>query len=156
LPNPTAAISPQAAAENLPDHAITWEHAARLCRRICVLREQGRATDAQALEEGELARARAALRAVHSETEFDAQFTSLLAAEAERVANAAVLAELLAPRLAELLASNGAATPSSASAISRDSPLPVSPKPRGASANIADFIDEMLAQERPPGSRRAS
>jgi hypothetical protein len=153
LPIPTAAISPQAAAENLPDHAITWEHAARLCRRICVLREQGCAPEAEALAADELAVARAALVSADPTADIEARFASLLVTEAERVANASVLAELLVPRLAELLAVGGR---SSAMAIASDSLLPVSPKPRGAPANIADFIDEMLAQDRPTSSRRAS
>ena len=150
---------------NFPAPSVAWSDIARVCRRVCVLRERGRAEEAERLRANELM---PMVLAVRMPTDTDASVTerlnSIFAIEAERVANASVLAELLVPILAEKLQPSAT---SSAPNVSAAAPLvtPASnaakpPAPRPAS--IADFIDEMIAQEKPPvhsgsaGQRRAS
>jgi hypothetical protein len=73
------------------------------------------------------------------------------------VADAAVLAELLVPVLLERLAGAAISPPAVASASGHASVLPSTVPPR--TGDIADFIDEMIAQERAapaPPFRRAS
>ena len=104
------------------------------------------------------------LAAVRAPDDSDATTTdrlnALFATEAERVANAAVLAEILMPMIAEQLrplAAPGAAA-SEIPAPAVVAPVvtrPTQPRP----ASIADFIDDMIAQERPldrpaPGAQR--
>jgi hypothetical protein len=127
-----------------------WDEVRRIYRRVCVLRAGGKIDEAAQLENIELASALAVARLTpHSPDEESA----LLAEEAERVANASVLAELLAPMLAEHLRVNPPpvqATP----------PAP-EPKPRNTAArpppakapSIADLLDGMLSQEPSSGSK---
>lgn len=138
---------------------------ARLCRRICLLREREQPAAAEELRSGALEAMLAVLRTQgESEADIAQRIATIFATETERVANAAVLAELLAPLL-------GANAPSAATAAatSRGDGAAASPTPLGPTlasaplradpANIADFIDEMIAQERahPPAAppRRA-
>lgn len=97
----------------------------------------------------------AAVRApTDSDTEIAERLNAIFATEAERVANAAVLCELLLPALAEKFqlqakppAPAAAMEPSLATAPS----VPTAEKPAAPrAASIADFIDEMIAQEKPP------
>ena len=104
------------------------------------------------------------LAAVRAPDESDAAMTerlnALFATEAERVANATVLAEILVPMIAEQLRPLAApgVTVSEIPAPAVVAPVatkPVQPRP----ASIADFIDDMIAQERPldrpgPGAQR--
>jgi hypothetical protein len=130
-----------------------------------VLRERGLAEDAERVRAGELTPMLSALRTPgDSDASITDRVNGLFATEAERVASAAVLAEILLPMLADqmrpMLAST--ARPSGVA-----SPVPAAPttpaKPIAArGASIADFIDEMIAQEMPPdkpgrpAQRRAS
>lgn len=144
LPNPSVS--------NFPAQAPSWSDLARVCRRVCVLRERGLAADAERVRAGELAEILAALRTPDDTEEAIAQrLAATFAVEAERVANAAVLAELLAPLIAEH--ARPAAEPLGQRTDSA-SPLP-GPKPvaRTGPLDLADFIDDMIAQERPPPSR---
>ena len=125
-----------------------------------MLREQGEESEADRVQSAALAELLIALRTpAETDAAFDQRVDAIFAVERERVANAAVLAELLAPLLAERLpvAAQSAApkTPAGGPVARVTRPLPVAP------AGIADFIDEMIAQERtdgtPPGAhRRAS
>ena len=151
---------------NFPAPAIAWSDIARVCRRVCMLRERGQSVDAEQLRAGELM---AMVSAVRTPTDTDATVTerlnAIFAVESERVANAAVLAELLVPTLLDKLpvqsrhASAIDAAPSPTTA-----PLPTTPEKTAAprAGSIADFIDEMIAQEKPPArpssgsQRRAS
>jgi hypothetical protein len=125
---------------------------ARICRRICLLRESHQAAAAEELRRGELAAALVAIRAtVESDAVVEQKLEATFAAEAERVANAAVLAELLAP----LLVQHTSWEPGSSARLHEpagEAPaLPLSaPPPRADPADIAHFIDEMIAQERVP------
>ncbi|MEO5957920.1 MAG: hypothetical protein ABIZ49_12400 [Opitutaceae bacterium] len=137
-----------------------WSDVARLCRRICTLRERGQMEEAESLRVGPLAEMLAPYRI---ETKSDAETTRRLeliyAAEAERIANAAVLASLLAPLLNDHLQALVTAL-SHAAPVSSLASHPASVAPRAekkspparrpAVGSIADFIDEMIAQERPP------
>jgi hypothetical protein len=157
LLNPTAAIPPTAATENLPDQNAAWREATRICRRICVLREQGRQAEAETMMAQELAGVRATLSDLGDSSAVEMRMAAIFAREEERVADATVLAELLAPTLC---AAGAVSTPSVRSMNEATSSSPrIAPKPlvaRGGTGDIADFIDEMLAQERAPEARRAS
>lgn len=103
------------------------------------------------------------LAAVRTPADTDAGITerlnALFATEAERVANAAVLAEMLVPLLSDQLG-RMIAPPVTTSAIAPAPTATVTPaKPAKRPVSVADFIDDMLAQERPPpaaAQRRAS
>jgi hypothetical protein len=128
----------------------------RLCRRIALRRECGDTVAAEEIRCGPLAAALEIVRAKTGATaaEVERRLEVIFAAEQERVANAAVLAELLAPLLRDRLpaATADGAVPGSASPR-----LPPPPPPkRFAAANIADFIDEMLAYERATASAESS
>jgi hypothetical protein len=115
----------------------------------------------------------AMLATVRAPGESDATVTerlnAMFATEAERVANAAVLAEILVPMIAEQLRppiSSGLAAPGVSQPTVPATPLapvPLAPRPAAPRpASIADFIDDMIAQESPPdrsgqgAQRRAS
>jgi len=119
----------------------------RICRRVWLLRSEGRGGEAQRVEETELAAAAAQVREIsESGPEADARLKALWAEEGERVAAAMALAEILAPMLSDRL---GAMAP-----VRVPAPVPERPEAAtpGEARGIADFIDEMLAQDR-AGSR---
>lgn len=133
---------------------------ARLCRRICVLRERGDAVEAARLESEPLAELIASLHAAgESEAAVQQRVAALFAVEEERVADAAVLAELLLPALQGRMAITSqeparnhiSDTPRPAFVAA----VPPAPVPRKRSTDIATFIDEMLEQE-DAATRRAS
>ncbi len=121
----------------------------RLLRRTCVLREQGDGIAAERLLEGEVTKAVQEFRDVHgAEALPEQELLDLLAAEERRVAEAAILCELLLPRL---LGAISAARPD---AVTRPVTRPLSSGPRPAavpagSPAISDLLDAMLAAERP-------
>jgi hypothetical protein len=135
-----------------------------MCRRVCVLRERGHPDDAERLRAGELMAMVAAIRTpAESDAAVSERLNAIFAQEAERVANAAVLAELLAPSLLEKLQPQPGAEPNTTRASpSIAPPLPVEKTVAPRAGSIADFIDEMIAQEKPPArpgpgaQRRAS
>ena len=128
-----------------------------------MLRERGQNDVAERLRSGELMTLLAAIRTPgDSDAAITERLNAIFAAEAERVANAAVLAEILVPMLTEQLrplgASSAAPTPVPAPVVAPPMATPRQPRP----ASIADFIDDMIAQEKPPdrpgqgAQRRAS
>ncbi len=149
----SSVIFPPSANETSP-----WNEVGELYRRICVLRVRGLSVEAARLESTELADAISRIRdSEPDDAECDARMCALFAREADRVADASVLAEILLPLLRDF------APPEVARAsfarfsrpvvsdpvVSRRPPAPV-PAP-----GIADFIDEMIQQERPsPGHGR--
>jgi hypothetical protein len=141
--------SAQLPSSSSPIISSDWEAVRRLHRRICVLRATGRDADASVLERGDFSRALSAARAT---SDSPVNETSLLAAESDRVADACVLADVLAPLLAEQLrpgapASLAAVSPEAAStAVS--TPTPSTRPSRVPVPGIADLIDGMLSQER--------
>jgi hypothetical protein len=113
-------------------------------RRVCVLKSAGRQAEARRLEETQLEAALAGIRkAAEGSPEAEARIASVMAAESERVAEALTLAEILAPMLVERLGANPPAK--------RATEAPAEPRARqaaGEDRGIADFIEEMLAQDR--------
>lgn len=148
-----------------PAQPITWSEIARLCRRVCLLRECGQPAEAEHVRQGALQDALTALISAGTDADFVAhQLETIFAAEAERVANAAVLAELLRPMLGTL-ATGFNASPVEVGTAHATSATPFAATPavarvepsRRAPGDIASFIDDMLAQEHtPPANRRVS
>lgn len=136
----------------------------RIYRRVCLLRATGKIEEASALENAELSHA---LIAARDASKAGGEEAEVLAQEAERVTSACLLAELLAPLLAEKLqqasAAASAASVSVTEAAAREAqPRAAAPsRPRRASApsqeaantpainvpGIADLIDGMLSQQ---------
>jgi hypothetical protein len=152
-----------------PAQPISWSEVARLCRRICLLRECNQAAAAEDLRRGPLAEALGAIRTTaDSDEAIQQKLDAIFAAEAERVANAAVLAELLAPLIGQKTQSHdpfgsvaaGVALEAAAPPAIAPPPAPAPAPQRRDPADIAHFIDEMIAQDRPPSrpppARRAS
>jgi hypothetical protein len=137
-------------AESLRRFEPSWIKVGRVHRRLCFLRSEGRADEARDLESGELAAAVAdARRASESDAEADGLLRALFAEGEERVADAVAFAEVLVPMLAHEMR-----PPAASMALATDHPRqrkPGAEKP-GGPREIADFIDEMLAQEH-AGSR---
>jgi hypothetical protein len=145
---------------NLPAPSVAWSDVARLCRRMCVLRERGLNQEAEALRTGSLPELLSAARtSADTDATMADHLEKILSQESERVANAAVLAELLVPLLSEQLKTSPALQRAMPAANVPAPPPPAKPPARRA-ASIADFIDEMIAQENPPErpqpQRRAS
>jgi len=117
----------------------------KIYRRICFLRSEGLAHDAQRLEETELAEAtEQARRFAASEFEAETILQRLLAEEKERVADAIAFAEIIVPMLAERLGSLAPLPAAREAPAPRRARLEAPVEARG----IADFIDDMLTQER--------
>jgi hypothetical protein len=135
-------------AVNSPAPPDSWGEIARVCRRICLLRERGDAAEAGRLEAGTLANLLTAPDLAASAGERESRLHAIFTAETERVANALCTAELVAPLLAAL-----GSAPNRPPAVASVASLAGAPKakpvrPRPAPADIAGFIDEMIAQER--------
>jgi hypothetical protein len=115
-------------------------------RRICFLRLEGLAGEAQLVQDAEFAEAAARARDLFSsESEADALLKELMGEEEERVSQAVAMAEVLVPMLARRLSIQATAP----------APRPPAPAPRthapertAGTRGVADFIDEMLEQER--------
>jgi hypothetical protein len=120
-----------------------WIKMGRIYRRICFLRSEGRAEEARRLEETELAAAEMEAFGAGGPGP-GAGLEDFLAEEEERVADAVAFAEVLVPALSERLHGMKQYSPPP------DAPAPRAPRPAatGSERGIADFIDEMLAQER--------
>jgi hypothetical protein len=129
---------------NFSSLAQPWRELGEIYRRICSLRAQGRPADARALEEGDFATALAAIRVdAGPGPETEERVQTVLAAEEDRVADAGALAELLLPLLAQHLRN---APIAEAPPAARARPVKTSAPHEAPS--VADFIDDMLAQER--------
>jgi hypothetical protein len=115
-----------------------WIKVGRIYRHICFLRSEGLGTEAKRIEDTELAEA--AAEACATDADGDTQLKSFYAKEQERVAEAIAFAEVLVPALSGHFSSPEPAKARPAA------PAPAAKK-RGE-AGIAEYIDEMLAQER--------
>jgi hypothetical protein len=112
---------------------------------MCFLRSEGLVLEAQVIEQTEFADAAAKARgACESESDADSILKALLADEEGRVADAIAFAEVLVPMLAKRLSALVPAPRVSAASITAREKKPGHDENRG----IADFIDDMLAQER--------
>ena len=131
--------------EALHRHAPPWIEVGRIYRRICFLRAEGLTGEARVLEETEFAEAASRARGLFAPgSGADSLLGELMAQEEERVAAAVAFAEVLVPMLARHMPVPAAA-PAARAAAPAWVPL------RGAPADtpeIADFIDDMLAQDR--------
>jgi len=123
------------------------------------MREHGQNQEAEQLRSSSLPELLSAVRTpADTDATLEERLESVFAQEAERVANAVVLAELLFPLLSDQLRSSSASQVMIPATIVPPPPPPRPPAPRATS--IADFIDEMIAQDSPPErpgtQRRAS
>lgn len=160
-------LLPNQSVSNFSDQPTTWSDLARVCRRVCILRERGLAEEAEQLRTGQLAAMVTAVRTPQETDEaIERKLAGLFATETERVANAAALAELLAPMLTDAriaplpLAAVSSAAPFAVGTAPSTTPFPPasSTPPAAAPAakparvagalDLAGFIDEMIAQER--------
>jgi hypothetical protein len=137
-----------------------------------VLRERGQHEEAEDLRSRELPGLLASIRSPSdTNASVEAQLEAILTREEDRVANAMVLAELLAPLLTQASARVPELTPILIPTPEPSAPEPrppqfvappPSPAPARPAGSIADFIDEMIAQETAPAEaapasrRRAS
>lgn len=139
----SVAVSPSCAPLAEPAH---WDEVRRIYRRLCLLRSQGHLDEAAALESAEFARALSAARKA-SRTGGDE--AAVLAAEAERVSTACLLAEMIAPLLAECLRAEWPSFAAARAPARTASPrvAPSSRTPSAAPPGIADLIDGMLSLE---------
>jgi hypothetical protein len=120
----------------------------RIYRRICFLRLEGQGGEASRIEFTELKDAVDAARlASPGLPEADSILKRLLEEEGERVADAVAFAEAIVPLLSGHLSAahagsspQAAGTPSGARAPHRSA---------AEARSVADFIDDMLAQDRP-------
>lgn len=137
-----------------------------LYRRVCVLRASGKSVEADALESSQLAEAinRARASASASPGTIEHQLEALFVSENERVDTAHALAELLLPMLTAAEESVPLRRSRVLPDFERPRETPTAPTPvddtgaEGGQAasngngpmlpGIADFIDEMLVQER--------
>ena len=122
----------------------------RIYRRVCELRATGRTDEAAVLENTDLSAAVAEARISGDPAVNE---SALLAGEDERVADARLLAELIAPLLATRL--NLAAAPAAVVQASTISSAPPAPRAPSSSPQIADMIDDMLAQAAAPARSRS-
>ena len=122
---------------------------ARVVRQICLLREQGDASQATRLQENELAVAVRDLRLAHGPAVLpEGELQAMFAAEERRVAEAVILSELLLPRLVESWPARSGSLRSAASRAGRESPPVPTPAPAAGPPAIPDLLDAMLAAER--------
>jgi hypothetical protein len=127
----------------------TWDDVRRIYRRVCLLRTTGKTEDADRLENSEFAHALSAARIASNSGDEEA---AVLAKEAERVASACVLAELLAPLLAERLRADAQpfmATQTATVPVAIEKPVVTARPPAQIVPSIADLIDGMLSQQAP-------
>jgi len=118
-----------------------WIKVGRIFRHVCFLRSEGLGSEAKKIEETELAEA--AAEACAADADGGTQLRAFYAEEEERVAEAIAFAEILVPALSERLSIPGPAKARPAVAAPR-----AKGRPAGGEPGIADYIDEMLAQDR--------
>jgi len=139
----------------LSAEAVSVAGITRIIRRICVLREQNNLLVAEQIEQNEFVPTLRELLLRHGpELLSERELLEIFRVEEKRVADAAVLAELITPQLARALASaSSALSPVRAGAGAtnvRDTSIPFSrTAAAGTSPMIADLLDAMLAAERP-------
>lgn len=126
----------------------------RLIRQVCLLRENGDTVQAAKLHNGALADAVRDCRLAHGPQALpESELQAMFAAEERRVAEAAILSELLVPRLAACFPADPVSVRSAPlrpgaarGEVSTEPP----PSPAGPPV-ISDLLDAMLAAERNTG-----
>jgi hypothetical protein len=140
---------------SFPARSAPWRaKVSALYRRICLLRAQGAAAQADRLETVEWPNLLEGLRRATPFT--DAELQELLAVEADRIATAEALAELLRPLLLERLPQRTIATAGTVPAARRNQAAGSVGSRGDSQKGIADFIDEMLTGEPRPKARPPS
>ena len=136
---------------------------ARLVRRICVLREKGEAAAAARLEENEFSTAIRDIRLADGpEALPESEILAIFLNEERRVADAAVLAELLIPKLAGSIPSASGPVLRQSPTSEREVTVPVSrvAETVAGSPAIPDLLDAMFAADdaarRQSGSQRVT
>lgn len=126
---------------------------ARLCRNICVQRE--RSEQASRSYEAEFHQALSEIQALFGlDSVSEEDLWEVVRAEEKRVADAAVIAELLLPRLVTALRPK---VPPQAPSLA--APQPAAPEPRAANAaplGVADLLEGMLDQQRSEARSRSA
>jgi hypothetical protein len=124
---------------------------ARLIRQVFVLREQGDHAGAARLEENEIPTAVRDHRLAHGPDALpDAELRALYAIEEQRVAEAAILSELLIPRLVKMLPAPAGPAPlgNNRSTVRTSTVISGTVLTPPGSPAISDLLDAMLAAER--------
>ena len=130
------------------DDASLWSEVRVLYRRVCLLRNLGHGAEAAQIEPA-VSKAVDAIRgSPEGSGNYDAKLRALFALEEDRVASASVLAEILLPMLREM-ADDGTRRPVCARLV-HSARAADTGRRRGsvAAPSIADFIDQMIQQER--------
>jgi hypothetical protein len=133
--------------EDLHRFEPPWSKVGRVYRHVCFLKAEGRSGEARTIEDTELAAAIAEARgSAGTEAEVDARLNRVKAEGEVLVTEAIAYAEVLVPML-----TNRLRTLALPSAPAGPAPAPKRKKAQapGESRGIADFIDEMLAQDGP-------
>jgi hypothetical protein len=131
-------------AEALQRFDAPWIEVGRIFRRICFLRAEGLTSEALRVEESEFVPAAARARSgAGSEFESESILQALLTEEKGRVCDAIAFAEILVPMLAERLAATAGPIRAAAHV-----PKKMKAESPAAARDIADFIDDMLRQDK--------
>lgn len=124
----------------------------RLIRQVCLLRENGDAVQAAKLHNGSLADAVRDHRLAHGpEALPESELQAMFAVEERRVAEAAILSELLVPRLAACFPADPASVRSAPPGAARGGVSAEPPPSPAGPPVISDLLDAMLAAERNTG-----
>jgi hypothetical protein len=130
------------------DDALLWSEVGVLYRRLCLLRNLGHGAEAAHIESA-LSRAVAAIReSPEGSGNYDARLKALFALEEDRVASASVLAEILVPMLHKM--ADDEMRPPVHARLVQSARAADTGRRRGSvvTTSIADFIDQMIQQER--------
>jgi len=141
---PVQSLTLSALAEALHRFDPPWIKVGRIYRRICFLRSQGLGPEAQRVEETELTAAAAETVGDSNPLEAGDRLQAFYSEEKERVAEAIAFVEVLVPTLS-LQLSSAARLPAAPAPAAPSAPRRPAPEKEHG---IADFIDEMLAQDR--------
>jgi hypothetical protein len=142
---PVQSLTLSALAEALHRFDPPWLKVGRIYRRVCFLRSQGQGPEARRVEETELAAAAAETVGDSTPLEAGDRLQAFYSEERERVAEAIALVEVLVPTLSLQLST---AAPARLPAAPARAPLGAWRADPAKEHGIADFIDEMLAQDR--------
>jgi hypothetical protein len=129
-----------------PDPAL--REITRAIRRICLLQETGRESEAAEFQPNVLQPLLDRFREARGDESLPpGRVDELFAGERARIEDAAALGEVLAPLLLARLDSRTLAAPVGLSGPENHAPAKPSRRPpTGSNAEIADFLDDMIAQ----------
>src|SRR5207253_349568 len=96
-------LSTASTVQEKSDELSAWNEVAKMCRRICLLRATGQNAEAARAQSSDLPRALELTGSRAADPAVANRLSALFASAEERIADALVLAELLAPMLAQHL-----------------------------------------------------